>query len=68
MPLVQSSAIRRIEFDRTTKRMQVWFTGGGGPYTFYNVPEATYVAFMSTSSHGRFYDEHIKDRYASEGK
>ena len=61
MPDVVSSAVSRIEFASGT--MDVWFVGSGGPYTYYGVPEQVYRAFLSAPSKGRFFNDHIKDRY-----
>lgn len=34
-------------------------------YEFYNVPPSEYVGLTNTSSHGRYFHAHIKNRYAS---
>lgn len=61
MSYVASSAVSRIEFAAGT--MQIWFVGSGGPYSYYGVPEQVYRAFLSAPSKGRFFNDHIKDRY-----
>lgn len=62
MPFVSSSAISRIEYDATTKRMYITFRGSG-TYTFCRVPESIYQAFLHAPSIGGFYHDHIKDKY-----
>lgn len=61
VPYVVSSAVSRIEFASGT--MDVWFVESGGPYTYFGVPEQVYRAFLAASSKGRFFNDHIKDRY-----
>ena len=61
MPYVASSAVSRIEFAAGT--MQIWFVPSGGPYSYYGVPEQVYQAFLVAPSKGRFFNDHIKDRY-----
>ena len=63
MPYVNSTAIHRIEYDRETRRMEVWFQAGGRPYSFCGVPEGVYRAFLASSSKGVFYADNIRDRY-----
>lgn len=63
MPYVHSTAIQRIEYEAATRRMHIWFTATGGPYTYYGVPEGVYEAFLAASSKGTFFADHIRDRY-----
>ena len=63
MPYVNSTAIYRIEYDAPTRRLDIWFRGSGGPYSYYGVPENVYEAFLASSSKGTFYADHIRDRY-----
>jgi hypothetical protein len=60
MPLVSSSAISRIEWFNGT--LSIWFIPSGR-YDYEGVPEAVYLAFLRASSKGRFYNDHIRDRY-----
>ena len=64
MPTVNSTAIHRIEYDRKTQRLNIWFRASGGPYTYYGVPESVYEAFLAAHSKGAFYADRIKDRYS----
>lgn len=63
MPYVTSSAIARIEYNELSRELEVMFTSGR-TYTYYGVPKEIYVAFISTSSKGQFFNDHIKDQYS----
>lgn len=63
MPFLNSSAIRRVEYDPSTRVMQIWFTQGGHAYNFCGVPQAVYDGLRGASSAGTYYDQHIRDRY-----
>jgi len=63
MAYLNSSAIRRVEYDAQTRVMQIWFTQGGHPYNFCGVPQGIYEGLVSASSAGTYYDLHIRDRY-----
>lgn len=62
MPLLNSSAVKRAEYDLTSKRMQLWFPDGG-PYDFCGVPQSVFDGLVNASSHGSYYNDHIRDRY-----
>jgi len=62
MPLLNSDAVKRAEYDPTSRRMQLWFANGG-PYDFCNVPSHIYDGLVRAASHGSFYNDHIRDRY-----
>ncbi len=59
---VASSAIAAIGYDPSTQRMTILFTSGRS-YTFCRVPSSVHARMMSAPSKGRFYDDHIKNRY-----
>lgn len=61
MPLVSSSAITRIEWERGV--LSVWFRSSAQRYDYPGVAEHVYLAFLSAGSKGRFFDLNIKDRY-----
>jgi hypothetical protein len=63
MPYVTSEAISRIEHDEHTLRMEVTFRETQKTYSFCNVPRGVYTAFVGAPSHGRYFNDHIKDRY-----
>jgi hypothetical protein len=60
MPYVSSSAMTQIEWDNGI--LSIWFKGRGR-YDYPGVPEQVYRAFLAAPSKGRFYNEHIKDKY-----
>jgi len=60
MPYVNSSAISRIEWSSGT--LSIWFRESGR-YDYYGVPENVYQAFLTSSSKGGFFNDHIKDCY-----
>lgn len=63
MPLVQSSAISRIEYHNHSGTLQIWFHESGGPYDYPGVPRSLYDRFLSAPSKGSFFNDHIRDRY-----
>lgn len=60
MPIVNSSAIQRIEWNGGT--LSIWFHESGR-YDYPGVPEQIYSSFLASHSKGQFYNDHIKDRY-----
>lgn len=62
MALVESEAIREIDYDDASSRMFVRFVEGLW-YTYFAVPRRTYESFVAASSHGRFFQEHVRDRF-----
>jgi hypothetical protein len=63
MVRVSSSAIEAVGYDGASKQMKIRFTSGK-VYDFCGVPEHIHRELMAASSPGRYYNEHIKDRYA----
>lgn len=63
MPILNSSAIARVEYDPSTQTMQIWFRGGSHAYDFHGVPESVYQGLIQAPSPGTYYDRYIKDRY-----
>lgn len=62
MVQVESEAIAEIDYDANTSRMFVRFAEGLW-YTYFAVPRRVYEAFVAAESHGRFFQEQIRDRY-----
>ena len=62
MPYLNSSAVKRAEYDQETERMQLWFADDG-PYDFCRVPKHIYEGLLRAPSHGRYYTDNIRDRY-----
>lgn len=61
---LRSSLIRRILFDEEANRLIVAFRESGLRYVYEGVPRAVYDALGKAQSAGRFFNEHIKGRYA----
>ena len=64
MPYVNSTAIARIEHDPNSRHLQIWFRESSGPYTYFNVPESVYRAFLTAPSKGQYFNDHIRDQYS----
>lgn len=62
MPHVESEAIREIDHDAKTQTLFVRFVDGDW-YRYFAVPRALYDAFRAAESHGRFFHDHVRDRY-----
>jgi hypothetical protein len=63
MVLVESEAIAEIGYDAGRSTLFVRFADGNW-YSYFGVAKRTYEAFVKAESHGRFFHEHIRDRYA----
>jgi hypothetical protein len=62
MVLVESEAIDEIDFDGARSVLFVRFAHGGW-HRYFGVRASVHDAFVEADSHGRFFHEHIKDRY-----
>ncbi|MEX1109891.1 MAG: KTSC domain-containing protein [Dongiaceae bacterium] len=58
-----STAILRINYHPTTRRLFVTFVGSGKTYMYFDVPNDEYQAFIASSSRGRFLNDRIRDHY-----
>lgn len=56
---VSSSNLKAVGYDAETKTLQIEFLNGG-LYEYYNIPENIYKGLMAASSHGSYFDQHIK--------
>lgn len=59
---VTSSDIRSIGYDASTQTLEVEFHSGG-MYQYDGVPENEYRNLMAASSHGQYFNAHIKNAY-----
>ena len=41
----------------------LWFVESVGPYAYRAVPEAVFDAVCDAAAQGRYYNEHIRDKY-----
>ena len=62
MPLVQSSAMSRVEYDQVAHRLDIWFTATGR-YSYFGVPLAIYTGLLSAASKGRYFNDNIRERF-----
>lgn len=58
---VNSSAIAEIGWQNGT--LAIRFHSRREPYLFPNVPEKLFKDFLGASSQGKFFHEHIKDKF-----
>jgi KTSC domain len=65
MPLLNSTAIARVEYDESNQHLNIWFHRSGGPYTYFGVPKSIYSGLLSAASAGRYFDFYIRDKYSS---
>jgi KTSC domain-containing protein len=62
MVQVESVAVAEIAYDAARSALFVRFVDGDW-YTYFEVPANVYRAFLTADSHGRFFHQHILDRY-----
>jgi hypothetical protein len=62
MVLVESEAIAEIQYDPDRATLLVRFVDSGW-YSYFAVPPAVHAAFVEADSHGRFFQENIRDKY-----
>lgn len=59
---VQSSDLESIGYDEPTQTLEIEFHGGH-VYQYGNVPVNMYEGLMHASSHGRFFNDFIKNHF-----
>ena len=62
MPAVESSAIRGIDYEPSSRTLLVIFIDGDG-YAYFGVPPALYADFLRADSKGRFFAEQARGRF-----
>jgi lysyl-tRNA synthetase class 2 len=62
MPVVDSSAIDRVDYDAAARALFVRFMSGRR-YRYEDVPRAVYQRFVAAPSKGQFFNAEIRDRY-----
>jgi len=62
MIYLDSSAIKAVEYNVSTRMMRVWFPDNG-PYTFVGVPASVYQGLIRADSPGAYYRENIRGNY-----
>ncbi|RWN25291.1 MAG: KTSC domain-containing protein [Mesorhizobium sp.] len=58
-----STSIRKTEYDPERKVLSVWFVASGKRYEFEEVPPETFAAFKAAFAKGRYFNEHIRNRF-----
>jgi len=59
---VESEAIREIDYDKATQILRIRSSDGDW-YAYFGVLERIHRAFLLAESHGRYFQEHIRDRF-----
>ena len=59
---VKSSNINSIGYDEDTQTLEVEFSSGD-VYQYFNVPPKEYQALIRASSHGKYLNQNVKDKY-----
>jgi len=59
---VDSTNLSRIRYDEDTNTLEIEFQGGR-VYQYFDVPLHVFEGLRNASSHGKFFNEHIKGLY-----
>jgi hypothetical protein len=59
---VNSTMLRSVGYDATTRTLQVEFNSGV-IYQYYDVPAEVYERLIAADSHGRYFNAHVRDQY-----
>jgi hypothetical protein len=62
MTHVDSTAMTDIAYDPATATLRIRFADGDW-YRYSGVPAALHAAMIAADSHGRFFHDHIRDRF-----
>ena len=60
---VASTAIEEVAYDAAQRHLTIRFIHGGR-YTYLDVPARVARGLLAAASHGRYFHDHIRDRYA----
>jgi hypothetical protein len=63
---VQSSVIRSAGYDAAASILELEFADSRAVYDYYDVPLSVYEELLSADSMGVYFNEFIKDLYASQ--
>jgi hypothetical protein len=58
-----SSVIRRYSYDEAKHRLDITFVSGED-YSYFDVPEKIVSGLAGARSKGRYFQQHIRDRFA----
>ena len=59
-----STIIQKSSYNPETRVLSVWLVTNGKRYDYRDVPPETYDAFRAAFSKGRFFNRHIRTRFA----
>jgi hypothetical protein len=62
MAQVESEVIDEVDYEAELSTLYVRFAHGGW-YSYFAVPKRIYEDFLAADSHGRFFRDHIRDRF-----
>lgn len=62
MVQVDSTAIEEVAYDPAQRHLTIRFVHGGR-YTYLDVPAGVARGLLAAPSHGRYFHDHIRDRY-----
>lgn len=63
MPVIESSAILRVSYNETARRLYVTFRESGKTYAYHGVPKDAYEELLLADSAGAYFNAFVKDRY-----
>ena len=63
MPLVDSSAVERVDYTPASRTLDIWYSGGG-LYRYLDVPQELYDNLLVAPSIGAFVNQRIKPHFA----
>lgn len=63
---VTSSDIASIGYDSQLKTLEIEFHSKHSVYQYFNVPEQAYNELMNARSHGKYFNQYIKNKYRYE--
>jgi hypothetical protein len=61
--IMPSTSIRKTDYDPQKRVLSVWFVASGRRYDYEGVPPEIYAAFRDAFAKGRFFNDHIRDRF-----
>ncbi len=65
MHYFSSTAIHAANYVPDTRTLTIWFTSSGRQYDYFGVPEAVFRGLLNAASPGSYFNDHIRDQYAS---
>ena len=64
MHYFSSTAIRAASYNAESRKLTLWFAGGGEAFDYHQVPEQVFTGLLNAPSKGRYFDQHIRDQYS----